>query len=501
MNKKAILVVMDGWGIAPDGPGNAITQANPKTFNHLWKHSPHVAIEASGVHVGLMAGNDGDSETGHLNLGAGRVVNRDVVAINQTISDGSFYTNPALHKLVRHLETYHSRLHIMGLAGSSFVHASVDHLRALIKFVTKQHIDDRTFLHLFTDGRDSPPTEALELIPKLEKEFTKTSQVKVVSICGRYYAMDRDLRWPRTQKTFDCLTGKSHRGFHTSAECIQDAYDSKTTDEFILPSFIGSDHADTRIRAGDAVIFFNYRTDRPRQLTELFLKSNISNLHYLSMTQYRDDFTNPFIHQEITVPMPLGEVLSRHHLKQLRSAETEKIAMVTYYFNGQREEPYPGEDWHFIDSPKLGTYDQKPQMATPELIDLFAKHFSTGIYDFGMINIACPDMVAHTGKMAETITAILATDQALSSLVDLAKSEDTYLVITADHGNAEELLKDGQTDTKHSNNPVPLIIYHPTDQDFRLKPGNLGDVAPTILDLLGIEPPPIMTCQSLISRR
>lgn len=500
-DKNIILCILDGWGIAADTTGNAITQAKPPTFDYLWQNFPHCKLEAAGPDVGLPQGQDGNSETGHLNIGAGRIVFQDLALINMSIADGTFFINKALLDTVKHLQSFQSRLHIIGMIGNSGVHAYNEHLYALLLFAQRHNIKE-VYLHLITDGRDSPPDDGLNEVKKVETEIARYKVGRIVSVMGRYYAMDRDQRLDRTKKAYDCLTGKGDHLNQSPQEFIVQNYDNGTFDEFIVPTALGDDYENTRIKPADAVIFYNFRTDRPRQLTEMFLRSGIPNLRFVTMTRYRKDFTNPVLFPTTTVPHTLGEVIANNSFNQLRAAETEKIAMVTYYFNGQSEVAFPGETHVFVHSPKIATYDLQPQMSTPELIKQFIENYRGGNYKLAVINIACPDMVAHTGKLDKTIEAIKASDQAIGQLVKLSQETGAYLFITADHGNAEELLnlKTGKVDTEHSTNPVPLIVYHPQDNHFKLADGKLGDIAPTILKILDFPAPADMTGNDLIVR-
>lgn len=500
-NKSVILCILDGWGIAPPTPGNAITLANPKVYNYLLQNSPSTKLLASGIAVGLPDGQDGNSETGHLNIGAGRVVFQDLALINMAIADGSFFTNRALLDTVKHITSFQSNLHIIGMIGNSGVHSYDEHLYALMLFA-KNHNLKNVYLHLITDGRDSPPDNAIEQIAAVQKKIDEFGVGSITSIIGRYYAMDRDQRLDRTKKAFDCLTSTTYEKDLTPLKYLENSYKNNIFDEFIEPVSIGVNSSESRIGSGDAVIFFNFRTDRPRQLTEMFINSKIPNLRFVTMTKYRKDFQNPVMFSTTTLTNTLGEVISNQKLNQLRAAETEKIAMVTYYFNGQIETTFPGENHLFIDSQKVATYDLAPRMSTDKLIEEFTRKIKEEKYTFSVINIACPDMVAHTGKIDKTIEAIGAADDALGNLVNLAKETNSYLIITADHGNAEEIinLKTGKVDTQHSSQPVPLIICHPTDTKFYLQPGKLADLAPTILNLLGIPIPPEMNGKDLIVR-
>lgn len=500
-NKKVILCILDGWGIAAQGPGNAITIANPNTFNYLVENFPSTQLLASGQAVGLPEGQDGNSETGHLNIGAGRIVFQDLSLINMAIADGSFFTNPALLDSVKHITTFQSSLHLIGMVGNSGVHSYNEHLFALMLFAKKHNLE-KVYLHLITDGRDSPPDNAIEQMRLVQEQINKFGLGKIVTIIGRYYAMDRDQRLDRTQKAFDCLTKTCPTTETDPLNCLQKSYKNNIFDEFINPTSIGPDSDNSRIKSGDSVIFFNFRTDRPRQLTEMFLRSGIPNLRFVTMTKYRDDFQNPIMFSTTTLSNTLGQVISNQNLNQLRAAETEKIAMVSYYFNGQNENIFPGETHLFIDSQKVATYDLTPRMSTDKLVEEFNRKIKDESFTLSVINIACPDMVAHTGKIDKTIEAIKASDDALANLVNLAKDTNSYLIITADHGNAEELTDSttGKINTEHSKNPVPFIIFHATDNKFQLQPGKLGDIAPTILNLLGISVPSEMNGKDLILR-
>ncbi len=497
---KVILTILDGWGIAPAGPGNGITLADPPVFNSLIKTYPHCELEASGIAVGLPADQDGNTETGHLNIGAGRIVYQDLARINLSIADGSFFTNPAFLDAVKHVQENHSTLHLLGLVGASGVHAFNEHLYALLILAVHHHIE-KVNLHLITDGRDSPPFDALDRLKEVESYLARYHTGKIVSLMGRYYAMDRDMRLDRTQAAFNCLTGASVPNFADPAAAISQSYDQKISDEFILPLTIGSDPASTRIKANDAVIFYNYRIDRPRQLTKMLLDAHIPNLKMVTMTKYHNNFMASVAFPDVVIKNSLGEVVAAAKLKQLRAAESEKERFVTYYFNGQQEEPFAGEERLIVPSPKVATYDLAPAMSTSELVDKFCQKFFQNGFSLGIINIACPDMVAHTGNIEKTILAIKAADTALAVLMQVATNTGAYLLITGDHGNAEELLnKDtGKMDTEHSLYPVPFIIYSEDVIGKKLESGVLADIAPTILALLKLDQPAEMTGANLLS--
>ena len=499
--KRVILCIMDGWGIAPPGPGNAITLADPQTFKFLNQNYPHSQLEASGIAVGLPAEQDGNTETGHLNIGAGRIVYQDLARINMSIAQGEFFTNPALLSAINHAQTNNSALHLLGLVGSSGVHAYNDHLYALI-MMAAQHKIEKLYLHLITDGRDSPPTAGANQIAAVTEylaRYIKNGQI--VSLMGRYYAMDRDMRLDRTKLAFDCLTGAHPVSVETGQKAILESYDRGETDEFVKPVGLGDNCSATRIRANDAVIFYNFRIDRPRQLTKTILDANIANLALVTMTNYHKNFKVAVAFPDLVISNTLGEIISKAGLPQLRAAESEKERFVTYYFNGQHEEEFPGEDRLIVPSPKIATYDLLPEMSTPFLVDSFCQAFAADSHALGVINIACPDMVAHTGNIDKTIQAVKAADAGLAKLVELAKQTDAYLLVTGDHGNAEELTnRQGGMDTEHSLFPVPLILFAKEKPAGQLENGVLADIAPTILSLLEIEKPAEMTGKNLYTK-
>jgi len=499
--KRVILCIMDGWGIAPPGPGNGITLADPQTFKFLNDNYPHSQLEASGIAVGLPAEQDGNTETGHLNIGAGRIVYQDLARINLSIAQGEFFSNPALLSAINHAQTNHSALHLLGLVGSSGVHAYNDHLYALI-MMAAQHKIEKLYLHLITDGRDSPPTDAINQVAQVEEHLKRyVTTGRVVSVLGRYYAMDRDMRLDRTKLAFDCLIGANLACIDSGQKAIRESYDRGETDEFIKPVALGPDCAATRIRANDAVIFYNFRIDRPRQLAKSILDANIANLALVTMTNYHKNFKVAVAFPDLVITNTLGEVVSQAGLRQLRAAESEKERFVTYYFNGQHEDAFPGEDRLIVPSPKIATYDLQPEMSTPFLVDSFCQAFAADNHSLGIINIACPDMVAHTGSIDKTVLAIKAADTGLAKLVELAKQTDACLLLTGDHGNAEELTnRQGSLDTEHSLFPVPFILFAKEKPVGQLENGVLADIAPTILALLGVEKPAEMTGKNLYTK-
>jgi 2,3-bisphosphoglycerate-independent phosphoglycerate mutase len=502
LNKRTILCVLDGWGIASAGPGNAITLADPPTYKFLLENYPNSQLQASGVGVGLPEGADGNSETGHLNIGAGRIVYQDLPRINMSIADGSFFENQAFLKAINYVKKNNSTLHLLGLIGDSGVHAYNDHLYALLLLAAKEKVS-KVCIHLITDGRDSPPKDALNQIILLRQNIARYGVGKIVSIMGRYYGMDRDLRLDRTKLAFDCLTDAASSPNAPDAEtAIKRSYVQEITDEFIKPTTLGDNPEESRIKSNDGAIFYNFRVDRPRQLTHMFLEDLSKNLVFVTMTNYHKNFVTPAAFSENKLQNTLPQAIAQAGLTQLHASESEKERFVTYYFNGQNEETESGEDRLIIPSPKIATYDLQPEMSTNELIEAFSEHFLKKPYAFGVLNIACPDMVGHTSSVEACKKAVLAADHGLKRLMDLADKTDSYLLIVADHGNVEELinLKTGGVDTKHSTNPVPFIIYNKEDKDFKLQNGVLADIAPTLLSLLEIQKPIEMTGHNLVTR-
>lgn len=543
-----ILAVLDGWGIAAPNPGNAISLANPININRFTASYPHTQLQASGDAVGLPHGEDGNTETGHLNLGAGRIVYQDLMRINMSIADGTFFNNETLLGSIEHAKKNNSKLHVMGLIGSGGVHSNIEHLFAILQLCNRNNFNN-VYLHLFTDGRDSPPTAAKIYIEQIKNVCKRENVGQIASIMGRYWAMDRDRRWDRTAKAYFALTkGEAHL-VKTPEEAIDMSYENGKTDEFIEPSLITNQNGQplSLISDNDSVIFFNFRIDRPRQLARAFVFENLNegdkkesfdpylvkyakkhvidqkinepthqtferpeklkNLYFATMTQYEktlvEEGTKVVISPEV-VDMPLGRVISENGYKQLRASESEKERFVTFYFNGQQEVPMDQEERLIIPSPKIATYDLKPEMSAYELTDAILNKLKTqGEYKFILVNYAPPDMVGHTGNIGSAVKACQVVDECVARLANFCLAYNGALVITADHGNVEEMIESqtGQIETEHSTNPVPLIIIH---KDFMgrgemLPTGMLADVAPTILGLLGLQIPSQMTGRNLLS--
>ncbi len=525
--KPLVLCILDGWGMGKDNPGNAITEARPVFYNSLWHSYPHTVLLNSGKAVGLPEGLVGNSEVGHLNLGAGRIVYQDLLRINIAIKDGSFYENPSLIKALDHVRKNNSNLHFMGLVSVGSVHSQIEHLYALLEFCKKNHFDpSRVQVHAFTDGRDSPPKSAKPIISKLEDYLKKQHFGPIASVSGRYYAMDRDNRWERTEKAYVSLTGLGDLKSPSCLEAIENSYKNGLTDEFIKPTIIvdGTNSPIGPIATRDTVVFFNYRPDRARQLTKAFVLESfgrtqtssgqivetfgrgpkIPDLFFATMTQYEAGLpvsATLFAPQEVN--MPLSRILSQHGLRQLHIAETEKYAHVTYFFNGGKETPFVGEDRILISSQKVASYDQVPQMSAPEITKQLVNKISSGGYDFIVANYANADMVAHTGNLKATVKAIQVIDNQLQGLVRSVVSFGGGLIITSDHGNAEEMInpKTGGVDTEHNNNSTPCIFIIPEffGKRIQLRNGILADVAPTILAILGIIKPSAMTGHNLLA--
>jgi 2,3-bisphosphoglycerate-independent phosphoglycerate mutase len=507
-----VLVILDGWGYRESTDGNAIATAQTPVIDSLWQTYPSTLIQTSGKAVGLPAGQMGNSEVGHLNIGAGRTVPQELVRIADAIEDRSFLKNEALTKTCQAVVQNDGKLHLIGLCSHGGVHAHIDHLIALLELAKEQNIKD-VCIHAILDGRDTPPTQGHQEIQRLQAELTHSGIGRIVTLSGRYYAMDRDNRWDRIEQAYTTLTQNNFpfpRDW-SALDVITDAYDHEITDEFLPPTRI----APGAVESGDGVIFFNFRPDRSRQLTRAFVDAEfdaferpyIESLSFTTFTQYDVRFSAnvAFAPQDLT--NILGEVIAANNLKQLRIAETEKYAHVTYFFNGGIEDPLPGEDRIMVASPLVPTYDRQPAMSATEVTDKAIASIQKGIYSLVVLNYANTDMVGHTGKMDATIKATEAVDQNLGRLLDKVNKVGGTLLITADHGNAELMWDEhGNPWTAHTTNPVPFILVegegrkipgHGTDVPLR-EDGCLADIAPTILDILQIPKPDEMTGYSII---
>jgi 2,3-bisphosphoglycerate-independent phosphoglycerate mutase len=501
--ERACLVVLDGWGLAPPGDGNAVELAGTPVFDELWASYPRSQLTACGRAVGLPEGQMGNSEVGHLNLGAGAVVRQDLTRIDDAIEDGSFFENDAL-RAVCAAGREAGRLHLLGLVSEGGVHASMGHLRALLELARRERVPD-VILHAFTDGRDTNPDSGAGYLAEVEGWMRETGG-RVATVSGRYYAMDRDNRWERTKLAYDAIVHGAAEGRHadTGEAAVRAAYERGETDEFIKPTLVGEEG---RVRQGDSALFFNFRPDRARQLTRALGESGFSEfdrggdpgVRLTTMTRYREDWDYPVAFEEERPETTLAKVLAERGIAQLHVAETEKYAHVTYFFNGGEEDPYPGEDRCLVDSPRdVPTYDQKPEMSAREAAGAFVERWKGEEYGFGIINFANPDMVGHTGVIPAAVEAVETVDECLGRVVAAVHESGGACLVTADHGNADRMLEaDGSPDTAHSMNPVPIVV---TAGVGELREGAiLADVAPTLLALLGQEQPPEMTGASLLA--
>lgn len=496
---KALLIILDGYGLAENPEVSAIDKAHKPFIDSLFNSYPHSKLSASGADVGLPVGQFGNSEVGHLNIGAGRIVKQELSRINQAIADGSFAKNEALLQAMEHAKSSR-RIHLMGLFSDGGVHSQNDHLYELLKLVNNRGIEN-AYVHAFTDGRDTAPENGIIYAREFEQKAAEIGTGKLASIIGRYYAMDRDNRWERTRKAYDLLVHGKGEYFTSAEEAFTSSYEKGKTDEFIEPVLLNKDQ-ESRIRKGDTVIFYNIRGDRARQLTRAlsdpefdeFNRSEDLNLHYTTFTSYDDTFSWVNVAFPPTkIQNTLGEVISNHHLKQLRIAETEKYPHVTYFFNGGSEQSFPGEDRILIPSPKVATYDLQPEMSAIEVADALCAQLITEKHHLGILNFANPDMVGHTGIMEAAIKAIETIDRQLKKIIEKAQEHNYKVLIIADHGNADCMIKeDGSPHTAHTTAQVPALIINES-RVKEMKNGILADVAPTLLKLMELDQPEEMT--------
>jgi 2,3-bisphosphoglycerate-independent phosphoglycerate mutase len=488
---QVALVILDGWGLAPDGPGNAISLADTPVFDRLWAEHPHTQLTAKGEAVGLPEGQMGNSEVGHLNLGAGAIVPQDLARIDAAVEDGSLAENETLQAAMKDAP----RVHLIGLVSGGGVHSSERHLKALVDVAAQAGVEDLV-VHAFTDGRDTSPTSGAASLAALEGWLRDAGNGRVGSVIGRYFAMDRDDRWDRTQKAIDLLVdGEGEHHADSAEEAAKAAYERDETDEFIAATTVGEE---ARIRPGDSVIAFNFRPDRMRQITRKLVEEGPVD-RYTTMTQYEEDWSYPVLFPPRRPAITIAQVLSDRGLRQLHVAETEKYPHVTYFFNGGEEDPYEGETRELVPSPRdVPTYDHKPEMSAREAAGAFVEHWNADEPAFAIINFANPDMVGHTGVIPAAVIAVETVDEYLGRVVEAVHASGGACVITADHGNCDHMLEDdGSVNTAHSLNPVPLIVT--ADGAELDREGILADVAPTVLELLGIEQPREMTGRSLLA--
>jgi 2,3-bisphosphoglycerate-independent phosphoglycerate mutase len=518
--KPLALIILDGWGIAPAGEGNAIAKAKLPFFSGLTQKYPTTALYSSGREVGLSWGEVGNSEVGHLNIGSGLVCYQTLPRINKAIEDGSFFENRAFLDAIAHVKKNGSKLHFMGLASQGGVHSHIDHLFALIEFAKKNKIKDAGF-HLFLDGRDAVYNSGLESIKTLEEKLKKSKVGKIASLCGRFYAMDRDNRWDRVEAAYRAMTEGIGVEAKDAVSAIEESYEKKVYDEEFLPTVIKDKKGAITIQKNDAVIFFNFRPDRAREITKAFIlpqfqgfaRNQIENLFFVAMTEYEKNLPVAVVFPPTGIALPLARIVSESGLTQLHIAETEKYAHITFFMNGMAEEPFKGEDRIIVPSPGVASYDQKPEMSADELTRRVVKELGMGKHNFTAINFANPDIVGHTGSLDATVRAVEVVDACLKQVIETILMKDGMAIITADHGNAEELinLQTGEMDKEHSTNPVPFIMVRNDLQGQQLFPeipngdlsliqptGILADIAPTVLKNLGISQPSDMTGNPLI---
>ncbi len=505
-----VLIIMDGWGIGPRNATNAVYRARTPFLDALWRDYPHTQLQCSGEAVGLPPGFMGNSEVGHLNIGAGRVVYQELLRINKAIADGSFETNPAFTELLQKLRQDRRRLHLLGLVSDGGVHSHINHIYALLETARKNGVAD-TLVHVITDGRDTPPDSGAGYVAALQAHMDKTGYGRIATVCGRFYAMDRDTRWERVEKAYRLYTRGEGVAESDPVEAVQNAYGRGETDEFIKPILITAPQGGeaATVSDGDGVICFNFRADRVREITRAFTQPDFSEFpvdprpqlaDWVCMTLYDEHFTLPVAFKPVHLENILGQVVSAAGLQQLRIAETEKYAHVTYFFNGGEEKPFPGEDRCLVPSPRdVATYDQKPEMSAPRVTGELLKRLGAKDYGLVVLNFANGDMVGHTGVLSAAITACETVDRCVGEIVEAVRSGGGHVFITADHGNAETMAdENGNPHTAHTLNPVPFIMVDARRRNQRLREGVLGDIAPTLLEVMGIAQPPEMTGKSMI---
>ncbi|MCF4102396.1 2,3-bisphosphoglycerate-independent phosphoglycerate mutase [Gillisia sp. M10.2A] len=505
MNKKVILMILDGWGITLDENISAVAKAKTPYFDSLIHTYPHAQLLTHGMNVGLPEGQMGNSEVGHMNLGAGRVVYQDLAKINLAVENNSLIKEPALEQAFDYAKLHNKPIHFMGLLSDGGVHSHINHLKGLLNAAEEFGVKEK-YVHAFTDGRDVDPKSGKGFIEEIEAHLAETGG-KLASVIGRYFAMDRDNRWERVQKAYDLIVSGKGKPSQNAAQSIQDSYNNNVTDEFLEPIVL-TDAAGkpvATLKDDEVVIFFNFRTDRGRQLTRVLSQEDMPEygmkkmpLYFVTLTKYDDEFTNiNVVFKKENIKTTLGEVLEYMGKTQIRIAETEKYPHVTFFFSGGREKPFKGEKRIMCNSPKVATYDLKPEMSAYEIRDKIIPEINSGKPDFICLNFANPDMVGHTGVMEAAIKACEVVDDCMKDVVNAAIDNDYSVLVIADHGNSEVMINpDGSPNTSHTTNPVPLILV---DKDIKsIKDGKLGDVAPTILKLMGITKPELMTQEPLI---
>ena len=506
MDKKTtMLMILDGFGINEKDEGNAVKMANIPNIKRIMKQYPNTILHTSGLDVGLPEGQMGNSEVGHTNIGAGRIVYQELTRITKSIESGDFFSIPELVSAIENCKKNHSKLHIMGLLSDGGVHSHQRHLFALLELAKRKDFED-VYVHCFLDGRDTPPASAEGYIAELENKMSEKGVGKIATIMGRFYAMDRDKRWNRIEKAYDAMIKGEGEKAISAAVAIENSYQKEVFDEFVVPTVIcNNDKPVAKIEENDSVIFFNFRPDRAREITRAIVDENFDGFereyfktYFVTFTNYDETITNVSVaFKKDEIKNTFGEIISERGLTQLRIAETEKYAHVTFFFNGGQEKQYPGEDRILIPSPKVETYDMKPEMSALEVTEKVLEAIHSRKYDSIILNFANPDMVGHTGNVEAVIKALETLDGCVEKIVKAIEAEKGILLITADHGNCEQMIdyKTGEPHTAHTTNPVPLVLV---GKDAKLKEGRLADLAPTMLDLMGIEKPEEMTGESLI---
>jgi 2,3-bisphosphoglycerate-independent phosphoglycerate mutase len=504
-DQRHLLLILDGYGIAEDPSVSAIDAARKPYLDHLFATVPHGTLEASGLAVGLPGGQMGNSEVGHMNLGAGRVVYQDITRIDRAVADGSMRSNEVLLAAIDHARSGGGRLHFLGLFSDGGVHSHVDHLVALVEMAADRGLGGADVLvHAFTDGRDTDPHGGARYVREYEDRVRGLGTGRIATVVGRYYAMDRDRRWERTRRAYDLLVEGEGAAFASAAEALEASYADGVTDEFVLPRRVGG--VDGRVRSGDAIVFFNFRADRGRQLTRAFIdepfdgfeRGRLEDLFYVTLTPYDETFDVHVAFPKVNLARTLGEIISTRGGTQLRAAETEKYPHVTFFFSGGREQPFPGEERILVPSPKVATYDLQPEMSAPELAARVARHLVEHPVNFAVVNFANPDMVGHTGVFEAAVRAVETVDAGTREIVEAARSAGYGVSIIADHGNADRMRNpDGSPHTAHTTALVPHLVIHP-DVTGPVRHGKLGDIAPTILHLLGEAVPDEMTGEILV---
>jgi 2,3-bisphosphoglycerate-independent phosphoglycerate mutase len=506
---KVLLIILDGFGISEKAEGNAVKAANPEFINKLFNERPCTRLAASGLAVGLPEGQMGNSEVGHLNIGAGRVVYQDITRINKSVEDGSFFENKTMNDIMDKVKADGKALHLYGLVSNGGVHSHIDHIFAILQLAKRKGLE-KVFIHAFTDGRDTSPTSGVHFIRELVEETEKIGVGKIASISGRYYAMDRDNRWDRVEKAYSALVHGVGNRATDPVVAMEASYKVNVTDEFVVPVVIEENGQPiATISEGDAILAFNFRADRMRQISKVFTAENFDlfkrkemKVHYASFTRYSADFDFPVAFPPQVLDEVLGEVLARNQIPQLRLAETEKYAHVTYFTNGGNETPFDLEDRQMVPSPKVKTYDLKPEMAAFEVGDFLIEKVRTQKYPFILVNFANCDMVGHTGVMDAAVKAVSTVDSVLSKAIPVAYELGYDCIITADHGNAEQLVdfETGEAFTEHTVNQVPFCLLSRDSFELQAE-GRLCDIAPTVLDLMNLKQPEAMTGHSLIVRK